>query len=108
MTKQEKLADFLGEFARWHASNYSFRHTVSAWEAYVSDPNEPPLKLKIGGAYQDVSLKTVRVVWKSPGPSDYPWLGVVVSCGETRWFNDEGRPSRRASEFKLIREVGDD
>lgn len=42
MSKQAKLADFLGEFARWFVSDYSHRRVIEAWERYQAAPDDPP------------------------------------------------------------------
>jgi hypothetical protein len=42
MSKQEKLAAFLGEFARWYMSNYNFKDVNAAWKAYANTPDDPP------------------------------------------------------------------
>ncbi len=64
-----------------------------------------PLKLEVGNVYEDGHEGPVQIVWKSPSPNGYRWLGVVVTNGETRWFNDDGKPSCQTPEYKLIREV---
>jgi len=71
----------------------------------IRDHYAQPLKLEVGKVYEDGHEGPVQIVWKSPSRNGYRWLGVVVTNGETRWFNDDGKPPCQTPEFKLIREV---
>lgn len=100
-----EMPECVAKLLAWFKENPVSAMPVQTKLEAVRDHYAQPLKLEVGKVYADEHEGPVKIVWKSPSPNGYRWLGVVVTNGETRWFNDDGKPPCQTPEFKLIREV---